>query len=112
MYLQLNSFISISNPSITSNFKTQIIPFKTGGYIKYKDEQQNVFFIIILEDTLHKKINQGFSNYPRSIFKNVIHSQPTDSLLKITMHRSDNFFAEQTFLGGYGPRNVSLPKKD
>ncbi len=94
----LNSFISISNPSITSNFKTQIIPFKTGGYIKYKDEQQNVFFIIILEDTLHKKINQGFSNYPRSIFKNVIHSQPTDSLLKITMHRSDNFFAEQTLL--------------
>ncbi|WP_158559406.1 D-alanyl-D-alanine carboxypeptidase/D-alanyl-D-alanine-endopeptidase [Deminuibacter soli] len=28
----------------------------------------------------------------------LIHSQPTDSLLKITMHRSDNFFAEQTLL--------------
>jgi len=28
----------------------------------------------------------------------IFHSQPTDSLLKITMHRSDNFFAEQTLL--------------
>ena len=27
-----------------------------------------------------------------------IKSQPTDSLLKITMHRSDNFFAEQSLL--------------
>ncbi len=28
----------------------------------------------------------------------IIHSQPTDSLFKIMMHRSDNFFAEQTLL--------------
>jgi serine-type D-Ala-D-Ala carboxypeptidase/endopeptidase (penicillin-binding protein 4) len=30
--------------------------------------------------------------------KYAIHSQRTDSLLRITMHRSDNFFAEQTLL--------------
>jgi len=28
----------------------------------------------------------------------IIHSQPVDSLLKITMHRSDNFYAEQSLL--------------
>lgn len=27
-----------------------------------------------------------------------IHTQPTDSLLRLTMHRSDNFFAEQSLL--------------
>lgn len=55
----------------------------------------------LLADTLHKQV------YPKDDFIPVtsedpelktIHSQPTDSLLKITMHRSDNFFAEQTLL--------------
>jgi D-alanyl-D-alanine carboxypeptidase/D-alanyl-D-alanine-endopeptidase (penicillin-binding protein 4) len=39
----------------------------------------------------------------------MIHSQPTDSLLKIMMHRSDNFFAEQSLLM---VSNVLLGKMD
>lgn len=51
--------------------------------------------IHLLADTLHQvvsKSNQivGESNY--------VYSQPLDSVLSIMMHRSDNFFAEQSLL--------------
>jgi serine-type D-Ala-D-Ala carboxypeptidase/endopeptidase (penicillin-binding protein 4) len=50
----------------------------------------------LLQDTLHQSITliDNYLSKPAQI----IYSQPTDSLLKITMHRSDNFFAEQTLL--------------
>ena len=51
----------------------------------------------LLEDTLKIKTGIDWSNYnkPGNL---KIHSQPTDSLFKPMMHRSDNFFAEQTLL--------------
>jgi D-alanyl-D-alanine carboxypeptidase/D-alanyl-D-alanine-endopeptidase (penicillin-binding protein 4) len=53
-------------------------------------------YIEILGDTIHKKVYTGvFSSH--TDFK-AIYSQPTDSLLKPMMHRSDNFFAEQSLL--------------
>jgi len=52
--------------------------------------------IEMLKDTLHMPVMPGPDN--AKPFKNSIHSQPSDSLFKPMMHRSDNFYAEQTLL--------------
>jgi serine-type D-Ala-D-Ala carboxypeptidase/endopeptidase (penicillin-binding protein 4) len=64
-----------------------LVPFKT------KNGEQN---IEVLSDTLGKFV-QSVTLLPLRQMA-VIHSQPTDSVLKPMMHRSDNFFAEQTLL--------------
>lgn len=75
--------------------KEQNVPFVTNGITTALD---------LLPDTIHKSINLIPAQQYQDIFVNSglnvskIKSQPTDSLLKITMHRSDNFFAEQTLL--------------
>ncbi len=54
----------------------------------------------LLADTLNAEV-VPFSkakDYQYNPIKQIIHSQPTDSLLKPMMHRSDNFFAEQSLL--------------
>jgi len=76
-------------------FKAQDVPFVTNGI---KTAMQ------LLSDTIHKAINFSSLQMLQKLFfnktseVNKIHSQPTDSLLKPMMHRSDNFFAEQTLL--------------
>lgn len=77
---------------------------------KEKNAQRNVPFVThglssaleLLADTLHKNI--VLAEKGAELFKsvrpdrNIIYSQPVDSMLKPMMYRSDNFFAEQTLL--------------
>lgn len=68
-----------------SSFSIKTIPFITDNNTQTG----------ILEKITGKKVMNGDSYTGK--FK-TIHSQPTDSLFKPMMHRSDNFFAEQTLL--------------
>jgi serine-type D-Ala-D-Ala carboxypeptidase/endopeptidase (penicillin-binding protein 4) len=71
-----------------------------------KDSVYNVPFcsnksetnIALLRDILKAKIVASNDEPPTKDNFQIIHSQPTDSLLKIMMHRSDNFYAEQSLL--------------
>lgn len=69
--------------------KEQVVPFITNGLESALE---------LLPDTIHHEIN-----LPRRLPKTLtaphtVYSQPTDSLLKLMMYRSDNFFAEQALL--------------
>lgn len=59
--------------------------------------EKGLFASRYLADTLHKTVVSDYSA-PSSNHDFPIYSQPRDSVFKIMMHRSDNFFAEQTLL--------------
>jgi serine-type D-Ala-D-Ala carboxypeptidase/endopeptidase (penicillin-binding protein 4) len=67
-------------------------PFITSTNLAYK----------LLSDTIGKDIKSTLSftlnDYQKFNKKQIIYSQPTDSLFRPMMHNSDNFFAEQTLL--------------
>ena len=54
--------------------------------------------VYLLQDTLKIKLNIASGSRPMQ--QKIIKTVPTDSLLKIMMRRSDNFFAEQILLMG------------
>ena len=55
--------------------------------------------IVLLRDSLHKEVikaNDDIIQLSRGKKKDTIYSQPTDSVLKKMMYRSDNFYADQS----------------
>jgi D-alanyl-D-alanine carboxypeptidase/D-alanyl-D-alanine-endopeptidase (penicillin-binding protein 4) len=55
-----------------------------------------VILPVLLKDTLNRDILPGGTIAKK--LEKIIYSQPTDSLLRPMMHRSDNFYAEQSLL--------------
>jgi D-alanyl-D-alanine carboxypeptidase/D-alanyl-D-alanine-endopeptidase (penicillin-binding protein 4) len=74
-----------------SRFTHDEIPFVTNNDTTAVEILRTDYLINIKNGGLVKHHDPHGKNF-------VIHSQPTDSLLKPMMHRSDNFFAEQSLL--------------
>jgi serine-type D-Ala-D-Ala carboxypeptidase/endopeptidase (penicillin-binding protein 4) len=82
-----------------NKFDHQEIPFITDG--RAPDNSTDPTALKVLRELISKKVE--FSHCPYNPNKTepsftILHSQPTDSLLKPMMYRSDNFFAEQSLL--------------
>ncbi|MEP7254960.1 MAG: D-alanyl-D-alanine carboxypeptidase, partial [Ferruginibacter sp.] len=74
-----------------SGFSENSIPFHTDPEFiteLLKDTFKLDDIFIFRSDLQNNKLSESF----------ILHSQPSDSLFKPMMHRSDNFFAEQTLL--------------
>ncbi len=101
--LNFNADTGIAHFSVKRNLHENIFTITEG-----KEKQVEVFIpfatnglasaLELLKDTIGKEIIPSAQfPIPAPQF-NVIKSQPTDAILRPMMHRSDNFFAEQTLL--------------
>ena len=97
--LPVNNYTAWTRDKLSNHF------FSTGRSIK--DSLQQIPFITdttfalaktLLEDTLHPNLPIVVQKGWHQLNSQMVKTVPTDSLLKIMMHRSDNFFAEQVFL--------------
>ena len=84
----INRFLIEEDPGSSDSFKIMAIPFAVN---------QGRTSLEILKNILHKNISHGIGVGLKTQ-DTILHSQPTDSLFRPMMHRSDNFFAEQTLL--------------
>ena len=94
--IEENSFQAVYQSDPKFKFSHQYVPFKTLANPTFPNKIPTS--LQLLSDTLGKESGSIKMLDGHDFLPNVIHSQPTDSLLKITMHRSDNFLAEQTLL--------------
>jgi D-alanyl-D-alanine carboxypeptidase/D-alanyl-D-alanine-endopeptidase (penicillin-binding protein 4) len=93
--MQNNNFYVDRNYT-SNNFSIQKSNKKfTGDDIPFITSEQ--LTITLLEDSLHRPIEYIDATIEKTNWKKW-YSQSTDSMLKIMMHRSDNFYAEQSLL--------------
>jgi D-alanyl-D-alanine carboxypeptidase/D-alanyl-D-alanine-endopeptidase (penicillin-binding protein 4) len=82
--LESNDFLLVESAQANNSF---VVPFVSNA----------TTVMALLADTLNRNV---YLDLTRKLTKNAkaIYSQATDSMLKPMMHRSDNFFAEQTLM--------------
>lgn len=83
----------VSRPWDNNDF-TFVRGYRKHSEIPFTPDEKT--FQNLLQDTLQEQV-ETIDNYPGNLY-GIIHSQPTDSLLKPMMHWSVNFFAEQSLL--------------
>ncbi|MCE3282224.1 MAG: hypothetical protein K0Q66_961, partial [Chitinophagaceae bacterium] len=90
-----NKFLATGNGNEGSKI---VIPFLTRGEKIGLNHYSANTNDSLLSDTLGVKVTYATAGRQWKNKYAAIYSQPTDSLLKPMMHRSDNFFAEQSLL--------------
>jgi serine-type D-Ala-D-Ala carboxypeptidase/endopeptidase (penicillin-binding protein 4) len=76
------------------------IPFQTFDFFKGYMGDEKIYKTPdgLFSDIVGYPVIQADAGWQHKDYYKAIHSQSTDSLLKLMMHRSDNFFAEQSLL--------------
>ena len=77
----------------TEKFAEDEIPFVTNG-----TETAKLFLSDSLKINITSSLSTANAQHPADRQLSTLHSVPSDSMYKIMMYRSDNFFAEQTVL--------------
>jgi len=87
--------IAVSRPWSENNF---VIKPGRSKYLEVPFLPADSTVVALLSDTLHASVFLTSPGNSTENLRDVLHSQPLDSMLSRMMYRSDNFYAEQSLL--------------